>query len=56
MVIKALYAVTIVFLFLTPTLYPWYALYLVSFLPFTAGAAGLILTWSVFLSYRVLIL
>jgi hypothetical protein len=56
MVIKALYAVTIVFLFLTPTLYPWYALYLVCFLPFTAGAAGLILTWSVFLSYRVLIL
>lgn len=56
MVIKALYAITIVFLFLTPTLYPWYALYLVCFLPFTAGAAGLILTWSVFLSYRVLIL
>jgi hypothetical protein len=56
MVIKTLYAITIAFLFLTPTLYPWYALYLVCFLPFTGGAAGLILTWSVFLSYRVLIL
>jgi hypothetical protein len=54
-VIKALYTITIAYLLLTPTLYPWYALYLVCLLPFTAGAAGLILTWAVFLSYSVLI-
>lgn len=55
-VIKALYTITMVFLLLTPAFYPWYALYLVCFLPFTGGAAGLVLTWAVFLSYRVLIL
>ena len=42
------------YLLLTPTLHPWYALYLVCFLPFAPGAAGLALTWAVFLSYRVL--
>ena len=55
-VIRALYTITIIFLFLTTTLYPWYALFLVCFLPFTAEISGLILTWTVFLSYRVLIL
>jgi len=54
-VISTLYAITLVFLFLTPTLHPWYALYLVCFLPFTAGVPGLILSWGVFLTYRVLI-
>ena len=54
-VIKTLYAITMAFLLLSPTFYPWYALYLVCFLPFTTRAAGLILTWTVFLSYRVLI-
>jgi hypothetical protein len=54
-VIKSLYTIAIAYLLLTPTLYPWYALYLVCLIPFTAGAAGLILTWAVFLSYRVLI-
>ncbi|MDO8723166.1 MAG: hypothetical protein Q7J31_13230 [Syntrophales bacterium] len=52
---KSLYGITFGFLLLTPTLHPWYALYLVSFLPFMAGSAGLVLTWAVFLSYRVLI-
>ena len=44
------------FLLLTPTLHPWYAIYLTAFLPFAAGSAGLTLSWSVFLAYRVLIL
>jgi hypothetical protein len=39
----------------TPTLYPWYALYLAVFLPFTLSPAGIVLSWSVFLAYRVLI-
>jgi hypothetical protein len=41
---------------LTPTLHPWYALYLAALLPFAGGTAGLVLSWSVLLSYRVLIL
>ena len=41
------------FLILTPTLHPWYALYLAAFLPFAGGPAGLVFSWSVFLSYRV---
>lgn len=55
-VMRTLYAITLVFLFLTPTFHPWYALYLVCFLPFTTGVSGLVLSWGVFLSYRVLIL
>jgi hypothetical protein len=43
------------FLLLTPTLHPWYALYLAAFLPFAASPARLVLCWSVFLGYRVLI-
>jgi hypothetical protein len=39
---------------LTPTLHPWYGLYLVAFLPFAPGAAGIVLSWSVILGYRVL--
>jgi hypothetical protein len=39
----------------TPTLHPWYALYLAAFLPFTANPAGIVLSWSVLLGYRVLI-
>jgi hypothetical protein len=49
------YFVALAFLLLTPTLHPWYALYLACLLPFAPGAAGLTLTWAVFLSYRVLI-
>jgi len=52
---RSLYDITCGFLLLTPALHPWYALYLVSLLPFMAGPAGLVLTWAVFLSYRVLI-
>jgi len=52
---QSLYLITFVFLLLTPTLHPWYALYLAAFLPFSAGPAGLVLSWTVFLSYHVLI-
>ena len=51
----SLYAVSLAFLLLTPTLHPWYALYLAAFLPFSAGPAGLVLSWSVLLGYRVVI-
>ena len=49
------YRLSLVFLLLTPTLHPWYALYLALLLPFAAGPAGLVLSWAVFLAYRVLI-
>jgi hypothetical protein len=52
---QTLYGITFCFLLLTPTLYPWYALYLVGLFPFTTGIAGLVLSWVVFLSYHVLI-
>ena len=52
---KTFYFITISFLLLIPTLYPWYVLYLACLLPFAAGPAGIVLTWAVFLSYRVLI-
>jgi len=56
LIFKAVYGVVIAFLILTPTLHPWYVLYLGAFLPFTGGAAGMVLSWSVFLGYRVMIL
>lgn len=52
---KAAYGVALAFLLLTPTLHPWYALYLVCLLPFVPGTTGLVMTWAVLLSYRVLI-
>jgi hypothetical protein len=52
---KSLYCVTFAFLLLTPTLHPWYALYLAALLPFACGPAGLVLSWAVFLAYHVLI-
>jgi len=54
-VIKTLYSIIMAYLLLTPALHPWYALYLVCLLPFVPGPAGLALSWSVFLSYQVLI-
>ncbi|MBF0303333.1 MAG: hypothetical protein HQK73_09850 [Desulfamplus sp.] len=53
---NAFFMFALVFLVLTPTLYPWYALYLVALLPFTLNRAGITLSWSVLLSYKVLIL
>lgn len=54
-VLDTFYGISAAFLLLTPTLFPWYALYLAALLPFAAGPGGLILTWSVFLAYRILI-
>lgn len=51
--LQACYAIAMAFLLLTPTLQPWYALYLVVFLPFCPGPAGLVLVWAVFLAYQV---
>jgi len=39
----------------TPTLHPWYALYLAAFLPFTMSPVAVVFSWSVFLAYRVLL-
>lgn len=52
---KTAYCVALLFLLLTPTLHPWYALYLACLLPFVPGTAGLVMTWAVLLTYRVLI-
>jgi len=51
--VEACYAIALALLLLTPTLQPWYALCLAAFLPFCAGPAGLVLCWSVFLTYQV---
>jgi len=51
----SLYLINLAFLFFTPTLHPWYALYLISVLPFVPGLTGAILSWSVLLAYAVLI-
>lgn len=52
---QTFYAIVFAYLLLTPTLHPWYTIYLVCLFPFTAGVAGLTISWAVFLSYRVLI-
>jgi len=51
--ITASYRIALALLLLTPTLQPWYALFLAAFLPFCAGPAGLVLCWVVFLTYQV---
>jgi hypothetical protein len=50
-----LYQIILAFLFLTPTMHPWYVLYLACLLPFVPMPEGLALSWSIFLSYRVII-
>jgi hypothetical protein len=55
-IFKGLFATAMAFLFFTPTLHPWYGLYLAAFLPFAAGPAGIVFSWSIFLAYRVVIL
>ena len=52
-IISACYATVTAFLLLTPTLQPWYALFLAVFLPYCAGPAGMVLCWAVFLTYQV---
>ncbi len=56
----ALAAIAGAYLVMAPTVYPWYALYLVVFVPFLRSdtgwvGIGLLFTWSQFLSYRILI-
>jgi hypothetical protein len=53
MALSSCYMIALAFLLLTPTLQPWYALTLAVFLPFCAGPAGLVLCWTVFLTYQV---
>ena len=53
--LKSFYLISLGYLLLTPTIHPWYALYLVAFIPFSPGVAGICLSWSVFLSYYILI-
>jgi Glycosyltransferase family 87 len=53
--LKSIYLINFTFLLLTPTLYPWYFLCLVCVFPFIAGPSGIIFSWSVFLSYYVII-
>lgn len=53
--LQANYAVVLIFLLLTTTLHPWYALYLAALLPVAGGPAGLVLCWAVLLGYQVLI-
>jgi hypothetical protein len=55
-ILKGLYFTFMAFLLLSPTLHPWYGLYLAAFLPFAAGPAGIVFSWSIFLAYRVVIL
>ena len=52
-IISACYVTVMAFLLLTPTLQPWYALFLAVFLPYCAGPAGIVLCWAVFLTYHV---
>jgi len=51
--VKACYLTAFLFLMLTPTLQPWYALLLAVFLPLCPGPGGLVLCWAVFLTYQV---
>jgi hypothetical protein len=53
--LKNMYFINFAFLLLTPTLYPWYVLSLVCLFPFITGPAGIVFSWSVFLSYYILI-
>jgi hypothetical protein len=54
--LESFYRIAICFLLLTPTLYPWYTLHLIWLFPFILGPAGLTLSWSVFLSYYVVMI
>jgi len=51
--VRSLSCVLLLFLLLTPTLHPWYALYLTALLPLAATPATIAICWSVLLSYQV---
>lgn len=52
-VLRSCLAILLCFLLLTPTLHPWYALYLTAFLPLAATPSAITMSWSVLLSYQV---
>ena len=52
---ESLQLTALAFLLTSPTLHPWYALPFLAFLPLRPHAAGLAFSWSILLSYRVLI-
>lgn len=54
-IFKYLYWLSLSYLILTPTLHPWYAVYLGVFLPFVPRSSGICLSFAVLLSYRVMI-
>jgi hypothetical protein len=53
--LQIFHSISMAYLLLTPTFHPWYALYLAAFLPFVPDAASICLSWSVFISYYILI-
>ena len=53
-ILETFYGISFAYMLTTPTLHPWYALYLVAFIPFAGGPAGIVFSWSVLLSYQVL--
>lgn len=48
-------ALVLAYMWLTPTLHPWYGLYLVALLPLAPRPWALVFSWSVLLSYAVLL-
>jgi len=53
-VFTLLFYIGFIFFMFSPTQHPWYLLYMLYFLPFTLNIMGIILSYSVFLSYIVL--
>lgn len=52
--ITACYFITFSFLVFSPTLHSWYGLYMILFLPFIMRLEGIVFSFSLLLSYRVL--
>lgn len=52
--ITACYFISFAFLIFSPTLHPWYGLYMIFFLPFVMRMEGIVFSFSLLLSYRVL--
>ena len=52
--LRAVFLVVAAYLLLTPTMHPWYLLWLLPFVPFFPKPAWLLLSWSAFLAYEVL--
>lgn len=52
--VSACYYISLAFLVFSPTLHSWYGLYMILFLPFVMGIEGIIFSFSLLLSYRVM--